>query len=43
MDNTSVTHADTHMDNASLGVLEESEVVTLHVTQADLVAAGYLL
>ena len=38
-----VAHADADVYDAPLGVLEEGEVVALHVTQAHFVAAGGLL
>ena len=43
VDDTAVTHADAHMDNAALVVLEEGQVVALDVAEADFVAAGDLL
>ena len=43
VNNAAVTHADAHMDDTAVGVLEESEVVALHVAKAHLVATGILL
>ena len=43
VDDAAVAHTDTHMDNATLGVLEESQVVALHITKTHLVATGHLL
>ena len=43
MNYVTVAHADAHMDDASLVVLEESKVIALHVTKTDLVTAGHLL
>ena len=43
MNNSSVTHTDAHMDDAALGILEESEIVALDVTLTHFVATGNLL
>ncbi len=43
MHNAAIAHTDAHMDDAALGILKESKVVTLHITKAHLVATGHLL
>lgn len=43
VDNPPITHADAHMDDTSSIILEEGEVVALHVTEANLIATGRLL
>ena len=43
MHDAAIAHANAHMDDTSLGILEESKVVTLHITKAHLVATGHLL
>lgn len=43
VDDAAVTHADAHMNDAAISILEEGQVVTLHITEADLVATGHLL
>ena len=43
VDDAAVTHADAHMNDAAISILEEGQVVTLYITEADLDATGRLL